>query len=170
MRVINSLLQYDLRMLLWCRKSRIYPQFIAAVRSVSRTGDGYMQVALPLMLLFIGESGTAFFEVALYAFGIERSTYLVLKNTLRRQRPPQVIPDFKSIVEASDRFSFPSGHTMAAFLLAGITTLHFGQAALPLYIWASAVGLSRVILGVHFPTDILAGAAIGTAIALSVSF
>ena len=170
MRVINSLLQYDLRMLLWCRKSRLYPALIVFVRMVSRSGDGYMQAALPLLLWLVAPTvGKPFFLLVFYSFIIERSLYFVLKNTLRRQRPPLVVPDFQSIVEASDKFSFPSGHTMAAFLLAGLALSTFGLAALPLYLWAMAVGSSRVILGVHFPSDILAGALIGSAIAIAMA-
>ena len=170
MRVLNSLLQYDLRMLLWCRNSSVFPQLVVAARAISRTGDGYMQLALPVLLLVISpRSGWAFFQLVLYAFAIERCLYVVLKHSLRRQRPPQVVPDFQSIVEASDKFSFPSGHTMAAYLLAGLAFMTFGLVAAPLYLWAFAVGVSRVVLGVHFPSDIVAGACIGSTIALLVT-
>lgn len=114
---------------------------------------------------FSPETGKAFFTLALVAFAIERPIYFVLKNVLKRRRPPEVVPDFTSIIRASDQFSFPSGHTMAAFLLAGLATMFIGIAAFPLYIWASLIAASRVILGVHFPSDTIAGALLGTAIA-----
>ena len=98
----------------------------------------------------------------LIAFLIERPVYWLLKNTLKRNRPPKAIPYFKASIVASDEFSFPSGHTSAAFLLAFLVSHHFGFLTLIVYMWASAVGMSRVLLGVHFPTDILAGACLGS--------
>lgn len=167
MKVLGDISQYDQRMLLWCGKSRYFPQFIRAVRAVSRSGDGYLQLLLPPVMLVIDPlRGKVFLLMATVAFAIERLLYYVLKNVFKRRRPPQVVPSFNSIIHASDEFSFPSGHTMAAFVLAGCAGLSFGLAAAPLYVWATAVGISRVILGVHFPTDILAGASLGTAIAL----
>lgn len=166
MNVKNDVYKCDLQLLLWCVRSHSYKRFIAFVRIISRSGDGYLQLLLPSMLALIEpELGANFFLLALLAFTIERPIYFVLKRTLKRRRPPEVIPYFSSLVTPSDQFSFPSGHTMAAFLLAGLCCLSYGSAAYPLYIWASMVGVSRVILGVHFPTDILAGASLGTGIA-----
>jgi undecaprenyl-diphosphatase len=101
------------------------------------------------------------------AFAIERPLYWILKNVFKRNRPPDIIPCFQSIVKASDKFSFPSGHTAAAFLLATLCYVFFGAIALPLFIWAAMVGLSRIWLGVHFPTDILAGSCLGIVIGVN---
>lgn len=167
--MLNNIYQYDLRLLLWCRKSRFYPQFISFIRILSRTGDGYLQLLVPLCYAAISpQDGYHFLELAAIAFAIERLLYFSLKNVLKRPRPPEVVPDFTSIICASDQFSFPSGHTMAAFLLAGLCFLTFGMLALPLYIWAIAIAISRVVLGVHFPSDTLAGALLGTSIAFLV--
>lgn len=155
--------QADLRILQWCVKSRDSQKFITIVRAISRSGDGVMQVLVPVLIAAISQN-MAFFVMALMAFAIERPLYFLLKNCLKRRRPPDIVPDFKCIVCPADKFSFPSGHTMAAFLLAGLCTLELGSIATPLYIWASAVGASRVILGVHFPSDILAGAILGSSI------
>jgi len=166
MTILNYIYQYDLRMLIWCGKSRNYWKFMRCVRFVSHSGDGYFQLLLPPLLLFaLDEAGEKFCWLVVNAFIVERALYLLLKNTLKRRRPPDIVPYFTSVVVPSDRFSFPSGHTMAAFLLASLCYFYFGSIALPLFIWASAVGASRVLLGVHFPTDILVGATIGILIA-----
>lgn len=169
MRILNDIARFDTRLLFWCRKSHYYPTFISAVKGVSKTGDGYMQVLLALVVLVYDWSlGLAFLQLGLLAYAIERPVYLVLKNVLKRRRPPEVLPEFASLITASDRFSFPSGHSMAAFLLAGIFYLSFGTelfSVLIVYAWASSVAISRVILGVHFPTDILVGAALGSLLA-----
>jgi len=168
--MLDNIYQYDLRLLLWCRKSRFYPQFIALNRILSRTGDGYMQLLVPVCYLLLKpEQGKDFLYLVAFAFAIERPLYFILKNVLKRRRPPEVVPEFTSIIRASDQFSFPSGHTMAAFLLAGLSLVSIGSIAFPLYLWAFMVAVSRVVLGVHFPSDTLAGAILGTLIAYLVA-
>lgn len=135
-------------------------------RLISRTGDGYLQVILPIVLSLVlpAEQRINFLTVVITAFAIERGAYKVLKNSLKRRRPPQFFPSFQSVVEASDEFSFPSGHTCAAFLLWTLCSAVFPILAMPLLLWAILVGCSRVVLGVHFPADILAGAVLGYSI------
>lgn len=169
MNVINDVYKRDLQLLLWCVKSHHYKRFIAFVRIISKSGDGYMQLLLPLLLiLYDTHTGLNFFILVASAFAIERPIYFVLKNTLKRRRPPEVVPHFLSLVKPSDKFSFPSGHTMAAFLLAGLASHYFGSDAYVLYLWAMAVSSSRVILGVHFPSDIVAGAFLGMTMAYTI--
>lgn len=163
MRILDSLYQYDLRLLLWCTGNRHKQQLAKFAKSCSKTGDGYLQILLPTALLLLDkQQGSQFFITTLMAFAIQLPLYWLLKRSLKRRRPPQIIPSFKSIITASDQFSFPSGHSSAAFLLANLTALFYGAIAWPLYIWAIFVSLSRVVLGVHFPTDILAGIGLGT--------
>lgn len=165
-RWLQSINRCDLQMLLWFVHRRHRQLWIAFARALSRSGDGLLQVLLPTLLLALDrQTGSTVFLVTAAAFAIERPLYWVLKNGCQRRRPPEAIPSFSSVIVASDRFSFPSGHTCGAFLLAAIVAFHYPALALPMYLWASGVGLSRVVLGVHFPTDILAGALLGSGIA-----
>ena len=166
MRLIQSINQFDVRMFLACVNTRHQQQLSRVARSVSKTGDGYAQLGLPLCLYVMGASqGLSYFSAVMISFAAWLPIYWVLKNTCRRKRPPAAIPAFSAAIIASDEFSFPSGHTAAAFLLATMTVLFFGVIGTPLFLWAVAVGASRVILGVHFPTDSLAGASLGIGIA-----
>lgn len=134
---------------------------------VSFTADGWLYfVLLPIIIVAKETDARSWLMLALMAFTAERTLYYVLKNTFRRRRPPAALENFKASIVASDEFSLPSGHTSGAFLF--VTFLSFGISLmfLPLYLWAMSVGASRVILGVHFPTDIVIGALIGTSIAL----
>ena len=166
MQILNRLNEVDERMFLWCVDYCNAKGLILLARGISKSGDGYLQIILPLALwLYFGSSASHYVAIIVIALVIERCLYWVLKNSLKRKRPPAAIPAFEAFITASDEFSFPSGHTSAAFLLAVLTALSFPAIATPLFIWAAAVGISRVILGVHFPADIVAGACLGSLIA-----
>ena len=96
----------------------------------------------------------------------KRAWYWCLENSLKRRRPQDYIADLSGLDCAGDQFSFPSGHTSAAFLLATCTAFVYQELAVTLYLWASCAGWSELILGVHYPDDTLAGAAMGSGIAL----
>ncbi|QQD17180.1 phosphatase PAP2 family protein [Spongiibacter nanhainus] len=166
MRLIQSINQFDVRMFMACVNTRFQRPLVRVARSVSKTGDGYAQLGLPTLVYLSGTHlGASYFAATALAFVIWLPLYWVLKNTCRRRRPPAAIPAFSAEIIASDEFSFPSGHTAAAFLLATMTVLFYGVIGAPLFIWALAVAASRVILGVHFPTDTVAGAGLGIGIA-----
>ncbi|MGV7223978.1 MAG: phosphatase PAP2 family protein [Nitrospinales bacterium] len=102
----------------------------------------------------------------LLAFLIERPVYFILKNSFKRNRPPATIKNFQSTIIPSDQFSFPSGHTSAAFMVATLMTWFYLPLMLFVFLWAGMVGFSRVILGVHFPIDILMGIILGISSAI----
>lgn len=89
----------------------------------------------------------------------------ILKYSIRRDRPFITYPEIQKLSDGGG-FSFPSGHTAPAFALATSLSLNFKKwyVVVPSFVWASAVGYSRLHLGVHYPTDILASAIIGTGI------
>jgi undecaprenyl-diphosphatase len=168
MQILSALQQVDLRLFGWLfRHGERYLLFPPA-RAISRSGDGYLHVLIPLLLLGMGVEGVGdLILVIALAMIIERPLYWLLKNSLKRRRPAQYVPGFRSLIVASDQFSFPSGHSSASFLLVTCLCLLYGTSATPMLLWSCAVGFSRVILGVHFPGDIIAGASMGTATALT---
>lgn len=140
-----------------------------AARTISRTADGYLFALVPAVLWLAGAGNLiTLLQLLLYSLCIQLPVYLALKNGLRRRRPQDTFDNFQSLIVAADKFSFPSGHTGAAFLLATSISLVYGGAFIGVFAWATAVALSRVALGVHYPGDTLAGAFMGMAVATGV--
>ena len=86
-----------------------------------------------------------------------------LKYMVQRQRPFQRYPWYIEPYYHPDSYSMPSGHTALAFNTATMLTLQYRRwyIAVPAYIWACGVGYARINMGVHYPSDVLAGAALG---------
>jgi undecaprenyl-diphosphatase len=129
---------------------------------ISHSGNGYYYPAIPLLFYFIDpQIAWSFFLAALLAFAIELPLYKIIKKGIKRNRPYKAVSGVHQRVSPSDQFSFPSGHTAAAFVIATLTSNFFPVIAVPGFTWASLVGFSRIYLGVHYPSDILAGLVIG---------
>ncbi len=130
---------------------------------LSKTADGPLYLLVAAALYGWQPAGYLFFiQLLALGFAIELPLYLLLKNAVKRLRPADLLPQhIQSYITPSDKFSLPSGHTAGAFVFA--TTIAFNAPHyLPLVLpWALGVGLSRVLLGVHFPCDILAGMLLG---------
>jgi undecaprenyl-diphosphatase len=140
---------------------RILDRFFYAV---SRSADGYVYPAVCLLVLRSQTSiGLTFFSAALAGFVVEIAVYKVAKHLVKRSRPFRVLPDIHHLIAPPDPFSFPSGHTAGAVLFALLVAHFFPALGLPLFLWAGLVGLSRIYLGVHYPSDVCAGAILGLA-------
>lgn len=135
---------------------------------LSRTGDGHLYaLAIAGLYIFGDRFEERILAVAVLAFALELPAFLILKNSIRRDRPCDVLLTSLKAVQPSDKFSMPSGHTSAAFLVATLIFVFAEPIAEVAFIWASLVGMSRVVLGVHYPSDVAAGAVLGVACALT---
>lgn len=94
---------------------------------------------------------------------------VLIKNLVTRDRPCWINETINMLIEIPMDYSFPSGHTTASFTAATVIFLHDKRLGIPAYIIAVAVAFSRMYLYVHFPTDILVGAILGTGIAIGIN-
>ena len=164
--LLESIHRWDVNAFHRVLQAHRYQPIVSSAFWTSKTADGWLYPLLPLGLYLAGhEASTLLFSTLLLAFALERTIYLLAKKGFKRKRPANILPNFRSLVIASDEFSFPSGHTSAAFLTVTTMTLLISPVFAIFYLWSLAVGCSRVILGVHFPTDILMGAILGTSAA-----
>jgi undecaprenyl-diphosphatase len=128
----------------------------------TRGGDGWLWYALGALILLFG--GAARF-VAVGAGALASGTGIVLfinlKRLAGRKRPCAIEPHCWATLLPPDQFSFPSGHTITAFAVTVPISMFYPALLAGLLFCAMSVAISRVLLGMHFLSDVLAGAALG---------
>ena len=131
--------------------------------AATRGGDGWLWYALLASLaVFGGPERFLAIGAAVTATAIGILLFLWLKRFAARRRPCHIEPHCWATLLPPDQFSFPSGHTISAFAMAvSIGSFYPGLLALLLFL-AISIGVSRIALGMHFLSDVIAGAAIGS--------
>lgn len=139
-----------------------FPSVLGYFQLVSRLGDGWFWYALILAIPLLAPDQGPALALLMALTGLTCTlTYKLLKRWLVRERPFISFPSINCGTPPLDRYSFPSGHTLHAvcfqtMLMAALPTL-----ALAILPFTVSVAASRVVLGLHYPTDVAAGAVIG---------
>ena len=148
--------------------SRTLPPWLRLwMESATRLSDSVLWPSVALLLFAAGARGHRVLAAAALAAGIANGVLVVLKARVRRPRPhggepgPHALPTREYF--PGDRYSFPSGHALNAFTVGSILALAFPPLALVVLGVAASIAASRVLLGEHYLTDVVAGVLLGTA-------
>lgn len=117
-------------------------------------------VLIPLFLKDWGK-GLLVFTLCVAGYLIAGSSVSLLKNLFARPRPCHALDEVRLLIACLSSFSFPSGHAATSFAMASILGHFFKGAAIPALILAALVAYSRIHVGVHYPSDVIAGAVWG---------
>jgi len=132
----------------------------------SRLGDGIVWYVLLLALpVLYGSAAVRPAAVMALTGALGVLIYALLKRLFVRERPFITHAGIDRAAAPLDRYSFPSGHTLHAVSFTWQALVHFPELAWVLVPLAALIAASRVVLGLHYPSDLLAGAAIGAALA-----
>lgn len=164
--LFNRIDALELQFCLWLNRPCHSPQVQAFFSFISRLGNGLIWYVLMASLPFIEgskglETAVQMGMTALAGLAI----YFQLRKRLVRERPYVTHPDITLGTAPLGKFSFPSGHTLHAVGFSIIAINYYPELAWLLIPFTLLTAMSRIVLGLHYPTDVLAGAAIGTTMA-----
>lgn len=158
--------RYDEWLCLRMNSAARYGVVLHFFRGVSWLGNGIFWYALMLALLVQGWREALLPVLHMIFIGaVCTATYGMVKRGTLRRRPYEVLPSIAAGAVPLDTFSFPSGHTLHAVAFTMVASAHYPALGGILLGFTLLTATSRVVLGLHYPSDVLAGAAIGATIA-----
>ncbi|MEZ4600053.1 MAG: phosphatase PAP2 family protein [Syntrophotaleaceae bacterium] len=149
---------------------RHYPWLTNLFKVISRMGDGPLWGAVGVFLLLFGQGRERLAVAAAAVVALLSITlFTCLKKLIRRPRPSELWKDISCLVQPPDRYSFPSGHTMTAFSMYGTFATLLPGSGWYFFPPALLIGVSRVFIGAHYPSDVVIGGVLGIVIGHSVA-
>ena len=168
---MEALTQWEGQVLLWIQDNLRWEPLTPLVKAVTFLGNGgWFWIALAVVLLLFRPTRRAALAAGIGLLLSLLVNNLLLKEWIARTLPYVVTVGLTLLVEVQKDFSFPSGHAGASFA-AAVAMFPFlpRRWGVLLIVLAVLIALSRLYVGVHFPTDVLAGALIGTVLGLAAS-
>lgn len=166
--MLNDILQLDANILLWIQEHLRSDVLTPAVTFLTHLGNaGMIWIALTIVLLCFRRTRKAGILSACSMLVTFLIANVILKNAVARIRPYEVVAGLQLLIERQKDLSFPSGHSASSF--AAAVTM-FLECPKKYSVWAlilaGLIAASRLYVGVHYPTDVLAGILVGTVVAI----
>ena len=161
--MLETLLNLDGGFLLFLQESVRNPILDNIMIFITSLGNGGMiWIAATIVLLIPKKTRKAGIMSAVALLGSLIINNNIVKNIVQRPRPFVTFTDLQIIIPTPSEFSFPSGHTSSSFAAAAVFYRHLRKKlGLPAVILAGLIGFSRLYVGVHYPTDVIAGVLMG---------
>ena len=166
--MIDTITALDFNIVLWVQQHVRSPFLSAFFIPFTTIGNaGILFILIGVLLLFFKrtrQSGILLLISLTISFILND---IVVKNIVQRPRPFNAFSQIVPLVPPPGKYSFPSGHTAAAF--SSMVTFFFTQRKYAIcgLVIALLMGISRIYVGVHYPTDVFFGALLGTAVAVT---
>ena len=137
---------------------RGWPWLTWIFKTASRLGDGSLWVATGIYLLALNDGNARLVLLAaLLAVGLSMLLFMSVKHLIGRPRPFESWQALTCMMAPPDKFSFPSGHTMTAFAVWGVLFVGLPSLSHVYLVIAVLIGLSRIVLGLLYQSDVLVG-------------
>lgn len=165
--VWNQIESNDHRLMRRVHRWRAPRWFRILMIAMTRGGDGWLWYAIGIVIGFFG-GDERFLAIGAGASAAVAGIFIfsTLKHSSRRKRPCEIEPHCWSSILPPDKYSFPSGHSITAFAVATTLGLFYPQVLAVLLTAAFLIAASRIILGMHFLSDVLAGCVLGVLLGL----
>ena len=155
---------------LWMHGASTRSWVVSVLAAVSRIGDGWLWYGIVVCLPWAGGPVGTSASIRMFGVGlVDIVIYKIVKRWIARPRPFRTCAGIRECARSLDEFSFPSGHTLHSVACSLILTAYYPTFALFVWPFTVLVAASRVILGLHYPSDVIVGALIGAATA-AISF
>lgn len=164
--MLEWLLNLDGNILLFIQEFIRNPMFTPFVKFITTLGNGGgIWIFLTLILLIVPKTRKVGCMMTAALIGTLLVNNVLLKNLIARTRPYEVIPELTYLVSKPGDYSFPSGHTGSSFAAACVMFRELPKKyGVPALVLAILIALSRLYVGVHYPSDVLFGMISGIAI------
>ena len=167
---VVALIERERLVALWMHGAATRDWVVNFLRVVSRVGDGWIWYGIVVCLPWAGGPVGTSASVRMIGVGIvDIVLYKIIKRWIARPRPFRTCAGIRECTPSLDEYSFPSGHTLHSVACSLILTVYYP--VLAVFVWPLTVliAVSRIVLGLHYPSDVIVGALIG-AITAAVSF
>ncbi len=152
----------DAEILLWIQEHLRSDMLMPVMQFLTHLGDtAFIWIGMAAVFFLFKKARTTGLQMLAALLGSLVINNMILKNLAARVRPYETVEGLRLLIEKQPDWSFPSGHAASSFAAAAVIWLNYGKNGRAALVLAGLIAFSRLYVGVHYPTDVLFGAADG---------